>query len=176
MSTAVRRWRADVSAAGSFVVGCAVLGVPLGWLWQAVSPHTRGYVDVSYVIPEESESQVAADARALVVCLCAGAVLGAGAWSWRARRGAVMAVGTAVAALACAVVMAVVGRWLSGGHSSGAVGTVVTLPTAVHARAVLLVAPILTLAVYLGCALFAARDDLGRAGPAARSDVGWVGE
>lgn len=158
----IARWP-DAAAAALAVVGCAVLGVPLGWLWQHLSPRTLAYVTTEgFVIPEESESQVGADGRALFIATVAGLIIGVGLWQWRSRRGPLLAAATVLGATAAAGVMALSGDLVSGGRTGGAPGAVFTLPVQIQAPAVLLGAPLAALLSYGIGTLFIARDDLGR--------------
>lgn len=167
----IARWP-DAAAAGLVVAGCAVLGVPLGWLWQHLAPRTLAYVTTDgFVIPEESESQVAADGRALFIAAAVGLVIGVGLWQWRSRRGPMLALATVLGAAATAGVMAVSGDLLSGGRTGGNPGEIFTLPVQIQAPAVLLAAPFLALLSHSIGALFISHDDLGRP-EAGRSDTG----
>jgi hypothetical protein len=163
--------RGDLPVGAVIVVALAALGAPLGWLWQQISPHTLAFVSASYLVPDETESQVAADGRALIISVVVGVAVGVGAWLWRARRGPVMVAAAVLGSAACMGVLAIVGKAVSGGTEHGAVNSVITLPIAVHARAVLVAAPLLALLIYLAGALFAARDDLGRPDRAAPAFV-----
>lgn len=153
----------DAAAAGLVVIGCGVLGVPLGWLWQHLAPRTLAYVTSNgFVIPEESESQVAADGRALFIGASAGLVIGIGLWLWRSRRGPLLVIASVLGASATAGMMALTGDLLSGGRTGGDAGEVFTLPVQIQAPAVLLAAPLLALLSHSIAALFISHDDLGR--------------
>jgi hypothetical protein len=156
----------DAAVAGLVVVGCAVIGGPLGWLWQHLAPRTLAYVTTDgFVIPQESESQIAADGRALFIAAAAGLVIGIGLWQWRSRRGPWLVLAAVLGASGTAGVMALSGDLLSGGRTGGAAGEVFTLPVQIQAPAVLLGAPLLALLSHSFGALFIAHDDLGRPDP-----------
>lgn len=154
------------------MAGCALLGIPLGWLWQQLSPRTLAFVTADgFVIPEESETQIGADGRALFLCAATGLVLGIALWQWRSRRGPWLVLGTVLGAATSAGVMALSGDLISGGRTSGDPGDIFTLPVQVQAPAVLLAAPLMALLSHSMGALFIARDDLGRPDPGAAADT-----
>lgn len=153
----------DPAVAALVVALAAVLGVPLGWLWQQLSPRTLAYVNRDgYVIPEETESKIATDGRALIVLAAVGLVIGVALWQWRSRRGVWLLVGAVLGAGAAGVVMQLAGGLISGGRTGGDPGDVFTLPVQITAPAVLVAAPLLALLGHSIGALFIARDDLGR--------------
>lgn len=168
-----RGTRRDLGAAAALILGAAVAGIPLGWWWQSASPRTRAYVDPDgFIIPEQSEAQIGADMRALLLFAVLGAALGIGAWLWRSRRGPVMAIGAPLAAAAGAASIALSGRWLGGGEAHGAARSVITLPVALTARPLLLLGPMLCAVIYLCGAIFSLDDGLRRDRGAADRDAG----
>lgn len=161
----IDRWP-DPAAAALVVAACALIGVPLGWLWQHLSPRTLAVMTSGgFVIPEESESKIAADGRALFLCAAAGLVIGIALWQWRSRRGPWLVLGAVLGATATAGVLALSGTLFSGGSTTGDTGEIFTLPVQVQAPAVLLAAPLMALLSHSIGALFIARDDLGRPEP-----------
>ena len=159
---------ADLGPAATILVGMAVIGVLLGLIWAAISPRTKGFVYLpNTVIPEESESFIAADGRFLLLTGAAGIVVAVAAWMRRSSRGPATALALIAGGLLGALLTDFIGRLVSGGHDSGALNTVVTLPLRVHARGLLLIEAALAAFVYAACALFARRDDLGVDEPAA---------
>ncbi len=140
-----------------------MLGVLAGVLWSVISPHGQGVVvSKTEIIPFEQENWIAADGRFAIITALIGLVVGAAAWFWRARRGPVLVVGLAVGAGLGALLTALVGYWLSSGHSSGAVNTQIRLRIAVHAHGLIALEVVLALAAYLVGVLFSGPDDLGR--------------
>lgn len=159
--------RDDLLAAGALILGAAIVGIPLGWWWQSMAPRTRAYVDPNgFVIPEESESRISADMRALFLFVGLGLVLGAGAWLWRSRRGPIVLIGATAATAVGSASIALCGRWFSGGASHGAPRSVITLPVTLNGRAMLLIAPALCALIYVCAAIFSSDDELGRYGRA----------
>jgi hypothetical protein len=157
------RWAGDVLRQVWFVVVVLALAVPAGWAWQHWSPHTRAYViDNGVVIPEETESQIAADGRFVVVAVTVGLLAAIVLWTWRARRGPITAIGLVVGMSGACALADLIGRLTSGGRTDGAVNSVITLPVQVHARGMLVLGPGVALVLYLVLVLFASRDDLGR--------------
>jgi hypothetical protein len=153
---------ADLGPAATILVALAVIGVLLGLLWAAISPRTKGFVYLpNAVIPEESESLIAADGRFLLLTGAAGIVVAVAAWMRRSARGPATALALIAGGLLGALLTDFIGRLVSGGHDTGTLNTVVTLPLRVHARGLLLIEAALAAFIYAACALFARRDDLG---------------
>ena len=162
----------DLGPAAVVLIGLAILGAVLGLIWQAISPRTRGFVYLpNAVIPEEKESLVAADGRFLLLTCAAGVVVAIAAWMRRSARGPATALALVVGGLLGALLTDFVGRLASGGHDSGALNAVITLPVRVHARGLLLIEPALAAFVYAACVLFAKRDDLGVRDPASGHEL-----
>jgi hypothetical protein len=137
-------------------------GVGLGLIWQAMSPRAKGFVYLpQVVIPDEKESLVASDGRFLLLTGAAGIVVAGAAWLRRSARGPATALALVGGGLLGALLTDLVGRLAGGGHDTGALNSVVTLPVRVHARGLLLAEPALAALVCAACALFARRDDLG---------------
>ena len=153
---------ADLGPAATILVALAVVGVLLGLLWSAISPRTKGFVYLpNAIIPAENESLIAADARFLLLTGAAGIVAAIAAWMRRSARGPATAVALVAGGLLGALLTDFIGRLVSGGHDSGELNTVITLPLRVHARGLLLIEAAVAAFVYAACALVARRDDLG---------------
>jgi Protein of unknown function (DUF2567) len=162
----------DLGPAAAILAALAAAGAVLGLIWEAISPRTKGFVYLpNAVIPEENESLIAADARFLLLTGAVGIVAALAAWLRRSARGPATALALVAGGLLGALLTDFVGRLAGGGHATGALNAVVTLPLRVQARGLLLVEPAIAAFVYAACALFARRDDLGvpaeQAGPAA---------
>ncbi len=154
---------ADLRFAGPLVAVLAVVGAATGLLWSAISPHSRGIVVPGLgVIPDESESFVAADGRYALLTGAVGLVIGIVVWSVPRRRGPVTAAALGAGGLIASVLTAVVGHAVSSGHSTGSANTVITLPVTLHAHGLLLLGPAVALLAYLVGVLLARPDDLGR--------------
>ncbi len=173
----VERWitRADVVFGGSVVVGLAVVGVPVGLIWQLISPGRPAgfrYAGGPVFAFEESEAMIAADGRFVLLTAIVGLLAGGGAWLVVSRRGAITAAALALGGLAGAVVADLVGWATGGGSASAPAETLIKhLPLRVHAAPFLLIEALLALLVYLLGALFTRRDDLGRTGAARLPDA-----
>lgn len=155
--------RGDLRSAGAVVGVLGVLGVLGGVLWGVASPRSLGFVSQpGLVIPNETEQFVGADGRYVIITAIIGVIAGVLCWSWRARRGPVLALGLAVAGLLGAVLTALVGHLVGGGHAGGAVNARITLPITLHARGLIAVEPGVALLVYLAGTLLSGPDDLGR--------------
>lgn len=155
----------DLRAAGAVGGVLAVLGVLAGLVWGLASPHSLGYVArPGVVIPNETEQFIGADGRFVLITAIIGLVAGAVCWAWRARRGPVLAVGLAGGGVVGAVLTALVGHLVAGGHGSGAVNSRLTLPITLHAGGLVALEAGLALLVYLAGTLISGPDDLGRSG------------
>ncbi|HET6210273.1 MAG TPA: hypothetical protein VFD94_07815 [Jatrophihabitans sp.] len=121
-----------------------VAGVLIGVLWRLWAPSSVSYLlsngaGGSLVIPDESESQVAADGRFVVLTLAAGLLFGLFAWTLRRSRGPAMIGVLAAGSLAGSVLAMVTGRLLSGGTSSPVLNTAFHPRLTLHASAALFV-------------------------------------
>lgn len=152
----------DLGPAAVILVGMALAGVLIGLLWPAISPRTKGLVFLpNMVTPDESESMIAADGRFLLLTGAVGIIAAVAAWMRRSARGPATALALIAGGLLGALLTDFVGRQVGGGHDTGALNTVITLPVRVHARGLLFVEAAVAALVYAACALFARRDDLG---------------
>jgi len=157
---------------GVAVVGALlVLGALLGLVWQLISPprpsgfHYQGGPVFAF---EESEGFIASDGRFVLITAAVGLIAGILVWTRRSWRGPVTVAALAVGGLAGAIATDAVGRLTGGGTTSAPAETLIKhLPLEVHARALLLLEPLLAVLVYVICTLFANRDDLGRSAEAA---------
>ncbi len=155
--------RTDLRAAAIVVGVLAVVGVGVGILWQAISPHSVGYVQsAQFTIPDEAEGFIAADGRYVLLTGAVGLIAGLAGYLWRSTRGPVMALAVAAGGTLGAWLTALVGGALSSGHDTGKVNTLVTMKVGLHAHSLLAVEGALALIVYLVAVLLAGPDDLGR--------------
>jgi hypothetical protein len=156
-------------ATGAFVVGAlALLGAALGLVWQAWSPPgPLGLVVTPGAIqPDETEAFAAGDGRFAIIGIAVGLLAGALLWLRRSTRGPVAVLALAVGGLLGAGATALVGHLARGGSTSGKAGTLLQhVPLTVHARGLLVLEAAVAVLVYVICAAFAERDDLGRAEP-----------
>lgn len=158
--------------AGAWIVGTlALVGVPLGLIWPAVSPRTAGLVLQSgAIIPDETEGFIGADGWFALLTAVAGLVAAIVVWTRRPWRGPAAVLSLAVGGVAGALVAALVGRLAGGGHAGGKPGALITLPVSVHAIGLLFLEAAVAVLVYGLLVAFTARDDLGRTEPSAPTD------
>ncbi len=158
--------RRELLAGVGVVAVLAVVAVPLGVLWQALCAHGTGYVVGAHtVIPGESEAFVAADGWFAVLTGAVGILAALLAWTRPRWRGPTMLAALTVGGLLGALITATVGRTVAGGHASGPVNTLVTLPIEVRAHGLLFVEPLAAVAVTCLFAVFARDDNLDRSAP-----------
>jgi hypothetical protein len=160
--------RADVLSGAFVVVVLAVLGAALGLLWQAWSPPgPLGLVVTPGAIePDETEAFAAGDGRFAMIGIVVGLLAGGLVWLHRSTRGPIAVLALAIGGLLGAGATALVGHLVRGGSTSGKAGTLLQhVPLTVHARGLFVVEAAVAVLVYVVCAAFAERDDLGRAGP-----------
>ena len=166
-----RSWpptRREVVTAASFVVALAGVGALLALLWVQLAPRLAfRVVQPGRALPvvPEGEEYVAADGRFVLLTLGVGALAGLVGWLLRSSRGPLVLAALAAGGLLGAVVTWRLGLWLEPGYSSQDLqeaGRIVYLPLELGALAALVVEPIAAVLVYLLCAAFSARHDLGR--------------
>jgi hypothetical protein len=160
-----------VHVGGWIVATMALLGVPLGLVWQAVSPRTTGLVIQSgAIVPDENEAFIGTDAWFALLTAIAGLVVAIAVWTRRQWRGPVVVVALALGGVVGALVTALIGYLTGGGHSTGNPGAVFTLRVSVHARGLLLLEAAVAVLAYGLLAAFTVRDDLGRTESAAHPE------
>jgi hypothetical protein len=143
------------------IAALAVIGVPLGVVWQAISPHAVGYVVAARtVIPDQTETFIATDARFVLLTGAVGLAAGVAGWSRVAWRGPALIAALAMGGVAGALVAAWVGRVVGGGHATGQVQTLIMLPIAVRAHGLLFVEALAAVALCCLFTVFTKRDDL----------------
>lgn len=102
----VSRWaEAGVGLAVLVVVGA--LGFPMGWLWQAIAPHTPAVreADGAYLTVPEAEHRIADEGWYLILMIALGLVVAVVAWIVLRRfRGPALIVGLTLGAVACGIV------------------------------------------------------------------------
>ena len=156
--------RAGALIVGAMTVAGFLLGLIWGW-WSPPGPAALVYPGGAFQ-PDETESFVAGDGRYAAIALAAGIAWALIAWFSRLARGVSAQVAVGLGGMGAAVAMAVTGRWVGGGSTNGAVGSVIShLPLSVHMHGLLFVQAAAAVLVYGMCASFAVRDDLGRPEP-----------
>jgi hypothetical protein len=159
----------DLRAGVLVALAVASLGVPLGLLWSAVSPHppmvlTRSGPVLAGYSPEVF---VGADGIFALLGIGTGAVLGVALYVWRRGRGPWMATALALGSLAGGYVAWKTGHQLGLDQyrrlvAEGPVGLELVRPVDLRARGVLFVQPLVAVIVYVLAAGWSRFDDLGR--------------
>ena len=155
--------RRYLSALG-WLAGVGLLsGALAGVIWHLIAPGwpafpVSGPNNSTWLFPEESESQVAADAQFGIIVAVIGLLLGLFAWFWfRKARGPLMPLVLVLVTLAAAEATRLTGQALSSGPAKRPDGWVVQ-PMRLHGSAAMLLAPFLAVMVYLICAGLAKRS------------------
>lgn len=170
--------RAEWRLSGALFGALVLLGVPLGALWEVISPPgPLGVRLPAGIEADESQAFVEADGRFAVMVLIVGLVAGVVAWLLKAARGVVLAVALTAGTLASSLIADLVGHLLRGPGPTqhhGGLTYYQHLPLQVRMPALLLLESVVALLVYAVCVAFAERDDLGR--PEARPNPASVGQ
>jgi hypothetical protein len=158
--------RIERRVAGALFAALVVLGVPLGAVWELISPPgPLGVRLPAGIQADESQAFVEADGRYAVIVLIVGLVAGVVAWLLKAARGVLLAVALTAGTLAGSLIADLVGHLLRGQgptQQHGGLTYYEHLPLQVRMPALLLLESVVALLVYAVCVAFAARDDLGR--------------
>ena len=162
--------RRDVYAGAWIVAALAVAGIPLGLIWQAVSPRSAGLIIQSgAIVPDESEAFIGTDGWFALLTGIVGLIAAVVVWTRRSWRGPAAVIALALGGVLGAMVTVLVGHLAGGGHSTGKAGALITLPVSLHATGLLCVEAAVAVLVYGLLVAFTTRDDLGRTGSAAHS-------
>jgi hypothetical protein len=145
----VRRWR----ALQLVLAAQLVLGVLLGLVWLAWSPHALSYMidagnGTGIIVPDESESQVAADGRFVVLTALAGVAFGLLVWRLRPNRGRLTLAVLAVTSVLASLLTRYTGQWLSAGHRTAPLNTAFRPPLTLHATAAVFVQALVAVLIY----------------------------
>ncbi|MGY2064073.1 hypothetical protein [Blastococcus sp. SYSU DS0619] len=162
--------RQDLHAGRRLLLALVLAGIPAGLLWWALAPRAEFEVTeagpVAVGMPS-GELRIGDDAVLVLVLIGLGLFAGAAAWRLRRARGVgmlvVLALGTSLAAL----IAWQTGELLAPSPSEAelaVVGARVSTGLVLGSLPGLAGAPFAALLVYLGCALVAADDGLGRHG------------
>jgi hypothetical protein len=156
---------------GWVVAALALVGVPLGLIWQAVSPRSAGLVLQSgAIIPDETEALIGADGWFALLTGVVGLIAALVVWTRRSWRGPATVVALALGGVVGALVTALVGHVTGGGQSTGRAGALITLPVSLHATGLLFFQAAVAVLVYGLLVAFTTRDDLGRTDAAAHPE------
>jgi hypothetical protein len=148
---------------GWVVAALALVGVPLGLIWQAVSPRSAGLVLQSgAIIPDETEALIGTDGWFALLTGVVGLIAALVVWTRRPWRGPATVVALALGGVVGALVTALAGHLTGGGQSTGKAGALITLPVSLHATGLLFFEAAIAVLVYGLLVAFTTRDDLGR--------------
>jgi hypothetical protein len=166
--------RADLIAGVAVVAVLAVFGVLVGLLWSAVATRPQGVIyqaggqsalDFAHY---ESDEFFAGDGWFLFLTLGAGVLVGLVAWLVRPVRGPVLVVALTLGSLLASYLAWRTGRIVSYAGTGRALvthnltpGTRLHLPLRLRAKVVLLAQAFGAVAVYVSCAAWSSRADLG---------------
>jgi hypothetical protein len=141
-------------------------GLLAGVVWQLISPSTVSYLisgedgKPAFVVPEESESQIAGDGRFVLLSIALGVLFGLAAWRLHAKRGPIVLGVLAVAGLLSSVLARVVGELLSTGSADRQLDAAFTPQLSLHALPALAVQAFFAVLVYTARAGLSADPDL----------------
>jgi hypothetical protein len=130
-----------------------IAGVLAGLVWRAWSPHSVSYLlsgatGKPFVVPEETESQIAGDGRFVLLSIGLGLVFGLVAWRLRAHRGPVVLAALAVAGVLSSVLARTVGELLPSGSPARRVDTAFAPQLSLHSLPALAVQAFFGVLVY----------------------------
>ena len=163
--------RRDLYVGGWIIAALALVGIPMGLIWQAVSPRSAGLVTPSgAIIPDETEAFIGADGRFALLTGIAGLIAAIVVWTRRSWRGPATVVALALGGVVGALVTALMGHLTGGGRSTGKAGAVIMLPVSLHATGLLFFEAAIAVLVYGLLVAFTTRDDLGRTESAAHPE------
>jgi len=150
---AVSTGRRGLMPLGALLAAQLAAGVAIGLVWLWWSPSAVSYLlpddsGRSVVIPDESEAQVAADGRFVVLTILAGVLFGLLAWTVRRLRGPLAIAVLGAGSLLGSVLAMATGQWLSGGTVSPAVNTAFHPKLALHASSALWLQALAAVLVY----------------------------
>jgi hypothetical protein len=135
-------------------------GVLAGLVWRVTAPSTLSYLisggtgKPAFVIPDESESQIAGDGRFVLLSIALGMVFGLAAWRLRGPRGPIVLGALAVAGLLSSVLARAVGELLSTGSADRQLDAAFTPQLSLHAL------PALAVQAFFGVLVYTARAGL----------------
>ncbi|MBV9823320.1 MAG: hypothetical protein JO144_13860 [Actinobacteria bacterium] len=138
-------------------------GAVAGLVWWAWSPQSVSYLiggQPPFVVPDESESQVAGDGRFVLMSIGLGMVFGLVAWRLRALRGPVVLATLAVAGLLSSLLARTVGELLPSGTPARQVDAAFHPQLTLHSPAALAVQAFFGVLVYTALAGLSADGEL----------------
>ena len=158
------------------VLAQLAVGGAIGSIWLAWSPTSVSYVlddghGVGVIVPSESEAQIAADGRYVVLTVMAGVLFGLMAWRLRNNRGPLTLVVLAVSSLLSSLLAMGLGQLLSTGQQGKTLNTAFHPPLVLHATAAVFLQALLAVLVYTVFVGLSGDQQLGR-GPGRGEPVG----
>ena len=162
-----RSWRPLVWLAAAQLLA----GVLAGLVWRLTAPSTRSYLisgadgKPPFVVPDESESQIAGDGRFVLLSVLLGVVFGLAAWRLRGARGPIVLGALAVAGLLSSVLARAVGELLSTGSADRELNAAFTPQLSLHSTPALGIQAFFAVLVYTARAGLSADPDLGDGSP-----------
>lgn len=142
-------------------------GLLAGVVWRLTSPSAVSYLlsgadgKPPFVVPDESESQIAGDGRFVLLSIALGMVFGLVAWRLRVQRGPIVLGTLAVAGLLSSLLARGVGELLSTGSADRQLDAAFTPQLSLHALPALAVQAFFAVLVYTARAGLSADPDLG---------------
>jgi Mucin-like len=147
-------------------------GVLAGLVWRATAPSTVSYLlsgadgKPPFVIPDESEAQIAGDGRFVLLSIGLGMVFGLAAWRLRMVRGPIVLGALAAAGLLSSVLARAVGELLSTGSAHRQLNATFTPQLSLHAPPALAVQAFFAVLIYTARAGLSSDPDLADPDPA----------
>lgn len=141
-------------------------GLLAGLVWRFTSPSSVSYLisggdgKPAFVVPDESESQIAGDGRFVLLSLALGMVFGLAAWRLRGPRGPIVLGVLAAAGLLSSVLARAVGELLSTGSTDRELNAAFTPQLSLHALPALAVQAFFAVLVYTARAGLSSDPDL----------------
>ena len=141
-------------------------GLLAGLVWRLTAPSTVSYLisgadgKPPFVVPDESESQIAGDGRFVLLSVLLGAVFGLAAWRLRRLRGPVVLGALAVAGLLSSLLARAVGELLSTGSADRQLDAAFTPQLSLHSAPALGIQAFVAVLVYTARAGLSADPDL----------------
>lgn len=154
-------------------------GVLMGIAWRLWAPKTTSYLlsgadgKPAFVVPDESESQIAGDGRFVLLSVLLGIVFGALAWRVRSGRGPLPVGVLAVTGVLSSVLAMAVGELLSHGSAARTVNAAFTPQLSLHGLAALWVQAFFAVLVYTALAGLSSSPELDRPTDAPRAEASY---
>ena len=154
---------------GYLVAAQLLAGVLAGVVWRLTAPSTVAYLisgadgQPPFVVPRESESQIAGDGRFVLLSVLLGTVFGLLAWQLRVVRGPTVLAALAVSGLLSSVLARAVGEVLSSGSAQRQLDAAFTPQLSLHAVPALGVQAFFAVLVYTARVGLSADPDLASA-------------